>query len=90
MQFTRRSLPGACSAVQRTSHRLLLAVGMFFSLERFVMYAKVADWSGWVDNDYQPPREIPLWELWDEEGRGFSMYPSNWQYIGFEADADEN
>lgn len=50
------------------------------------METKVADWSGWVDNDYQPPREIPLWELWQEQDKGFGMYPANWEYIGFEND----
>jgi len=44
---------------------------------------KVADWSGWVDTDYDPMREIPLWELWLEMDNDYGMLPSNWLYIGF-------
>ena len=44
---------------------------------------KVADWSGWVDTSYIPPREIPLWELWQEEDKGYGMLPSTWEFVGF-------
>lgn len=50
------------------------------------MNVKGADWSGWVDNDYDPPREIPLWELQEEIDKGYSMFPSNWEFIGQEGE----
>ncbi len=52
------------------------------------MPEKVADWSGWVDNSYSPPSEIPLWEYQEELDKGYSMFPASWEYIGFEEESD--
>jgi len=43
---------------------------------------QVADWSGWVDDSYSPPRYIPLWELWNEEEKQFGTFPAKWRFVG--------